>query len=182
VPNTPACARPFFLLEPNSLAISSRLKLSLVAPPSSSEDDWTRSLGKGIGERSKGLPWCVRRVVTFGGLNFMGSKLMVLAKKKSKSKANFNNIRSPRKRNGFAACVHGSGFDTVVGRAYRIMDDPDAVMDGWVRVIDESGEDYLYPTSWFIPIQLEKSSERRLSIALRSARASEAAPVRRARL
>jgi hypothetical protein len=50
-----------------------------------------------------------------------------------------------------------------------MMDDPDAVVDGWVRVIDESGEDYLYPRSWFIPIQLEKSAERRLSIALKDA-------------
>ena len=49
-----------------------------------------------------------------------------------------------------------------------MMDDPDAVVDGWVCVIDESGEDYLYPRSWFIPIQLERSAERRLSSALRS--------------
>lgn len=127
------------------------------------------------------MPWFVRRVVTFGGLNFIGSKLMALAKKKSKSKANSNSVRRAPRRNGFAVCVHGTGFDTVVGRAYQLMDDPDAVLDGWVRVIDESGEDYLYPTSWFVPIQLEKSSERRLSIALRSTRSAEPGPAGRAR-
>ena len=84
---------------------------------------------------------------------------MELAKKKSKSKVNSNSVRRAPKRGGFAVCVHGTGFDTVVGRAYRLMDDPDAVLDGWVRVIDESGEDYLYPTKFFVRIDLSRPVE-----------------------
>jgi hypothetical protein len=61
------------------------------------------------------------------------------------------------------------------------MNDPDAVLDGWVRVIDESGEDYLYPTSWFVPIQLEKGSERLLSIALKNTLSEKPISARRAR-
>lgn len=127
------------------------------------------------------MPWSVRRVVTFVGLNFIGSKLMALAKKKSKSKANSEDVQLGLKRSAVAVCVNGTGFDTVVGRAYRLMDDPDAILDGWVRVIDDSGEDYLYPTSWFVPIQLEKESERRLSTALRRLRSLVSTPARRVR-
>jgi hypothetical protein len=34
------------------------------------------------------------------------------------------------------------------------------------RIVDEEGEDYLYPRSWFVPIQLEATQKRRLSAAL----------------
>ena len=37
---------------------------------------------------------------------------------------------------------------------YRILPDEDAAKDGDLRVVDESGEDYLYPAEWFVPIDL----------------------------
>jgi hypothetical protein len=38
----------------------------------------------------------------------------------------------------------------------------DAAVDGDIRVIDESGEDYLYPAEWFVPIELPQAVEKSL--------------------
>ena len=46
----------------------------------------------------------------------------------------------------------------VVGKLYELLD-----MDagnGMLRIVDESGEDYLYPSSWFEPVELEQSMAR----------------------
>ena len=46
-------------------------------------------------------------------------------------------------------------------KLYGILPEDDAASDGDLRVIDESGEDYLYPAGWFVfidlPIAVEKS-------------------------
>ena len=39
-------------------------------------------------------------------------------------------------------------------KIYCLIPDNDAVIDGDIRVIDESGEDYLYPSSYFGPIHI----------------------------
>jgi hypothetical protein len=109
-------------------------------------------------------------MVTSAGQNFIDSKLMALAEKKSKSskpsKASGSSHSGTRRR--FAICVQGTGFDTIVGRAYQVLEDPKAKQMGCVRVLDESGEDYLYPASWFVRIRLESGSERRVAAALKT--------------
>ncbi len=50
-------------------------------------------------------------------------------------------------------------------KVYRAVDDPSAVRHGLVRVIDESGEDYLYPKDYFVPIELPRSARKVLSLA-----------------
>ena len=39
-------------------------------------------------------------------------------------------------------------------KIYQVLPDDKASKEGYVRVIDESGEDYLYPESYFISVQL----------------------------
>ena len=39
-------------------------------------------------------------------------------------------------------------------KIYRVLPDEDAAVDGDIRVVDESGEDYLYPSEWFVAIEL----------------------------
>jgi hypothetical protein len=39
-------------------------------------------------------------------------------------------------------------------KIYQVLPDADAAKHGQLRVIDESGEDYLYPASCFTPIEL----------------------------
>lgn len=56
----------------------------------------------------------------------------------------------------FVVCVRNDGFPASLEtrKIYEILPDPEASASGMARVIDESGEDYLYPAAWFIPIQL----------------------------
>jgi hypothetical protein len=53
----------------------------------------------------------------------------------------------------FAVCVNNTEYPASLERhkIYRVLPDEEAARDGDIRVIDESGEDYLYPlrpTSW----------------------------------
>jgi hypothetical protein len=41
-------------------------------------------------------------------------------------------------------------------KIYRVLLDEDAAREGDLRIIDESGEDYLYPEEWFVPIKPPK--------------------------
>ena len=62
----------------------------------------------------------------------------------------------------FVVCIDNSGYPASleVRKIYEQLPDPDAEGSDQIRIIDESGEDYLYPASSFIPIQLPKDTER----------------------
>ncbi len=57
-----------------------------------------------------------------------------------------------------------SNEDITLGRLYELVEEDAG--NGMVRIIDESGEDYLYPSSWFEPIALRDSIAIRLHDAL----------------
>ncbi len=44
-------------------------------------------------------------------------------------------------------------------KMYEVIPDPAAEKHGQIRVIDESGEDYLYPKEYFVPVSLPKNVE-----------------------
>lgn len=68
----------------------------------------------------------------------------------------------------FAICVRNEGAeDLEIRRVYQILPDARAAKDGYVRVVDESGEDYLYPADYFVPVELPREAERALSTAPR---------------
>jgi hypothetical protein len=58
----------------------------------------------------------------------------------------------------FAICVENAGYPASLElhKIYRIVADAAAARDGDVRVIDESGEDYLYPAEWFEAVELSR--------------------------
>ncbi len=68
----------------------------------------------------------------------------------------------------FAICVDNSGYPVSLEllKVYRVLPDDDAAMDGDLRIIDESGEDYLYPASHFVLIDLPQDTERVLADSL----------------
>jgi len=73
----------------------------------------------------------------------------------------------------FAICIQSDGNeDLEVGRVYPILADDSAARDGYIRVIDSSGEDYLYPADFFVPIALPAKAERALLAALSSTSAA----------
>jgi hypothetical protein len=50
-------------------------------------------------------------------------------------------------------------------KVYRILPDRIATKDNYLRVIDESGEDYLYPERYFVLIKLPQKARSALSVA-----------------
>ena len=61
-------------------------------------------------------------------------------------------------------CVRNDGYDVSLERRklYVSIADADAEKHGQLRVIDESGEDYLYPRDWFVAIELPRDLEQAL--------------------
>ncbi len=64
----------------------------------------------------------------------------------------------------FVVCVKNPGFAVSLERRkiYVALTDPTAAKHGLIRVIDESGEDYLYPKKLFLPIALPQAARRAL--------------------
>ena len=64
----------------------------------------------------------------------------------------------------FAVCVQNEGYEASleVNKIYVLVADSDAEQDGDIRVVDESGEDYLYPAEWFVPVEVPKAVEASL--------------------
>ena len=70
----------------------------------------------------------------------------------------------------FGLCLNNEGYPASleVGKLYRVIPDDDAAAHGYIRVIDESGEDYAYTASRFHLMQLPDAVERALSSASQS--------------
>lgn len=64
----------------------------------------------------------------------------------------------------FFVCINNAEYPASLElhKIYRVLPDEDAALEGDVRVIDESGEDYLYPADWFVSIELPRAVERSL--------------------
>jgi len=63
----------------------------------------------------------------------------------------------------FALCVENADCDDLEKRkVYRVLPDEDAAKDGYLRVVDESGEDYLYPESYFVVVTLPAEAQKAL--------------------
>jgi hypothetical protein len=68
---------------------------------------------------------------------------------------------------GFAVCIADTGYeDLQLRKLYRILVDAKAAELGCLRVIDESGEDYLYPVDRFVVLDLPEAMRRRLLAAI----------------
>ena len=82
----------------------------------------------------------------------------------------------------FAVCINNEGYEASLeaGKLYRAIPDDEAGSHGYVRVIDESGEDYGYSASRFFPIEVPKALEKALAAAT-ALRAEDVAQVHSAR-
>ena len=61
-------------------------------------------------------------------------------------------VEKPQPR--FVLCIRNEGSDDLEPRkVYRVLPDLPAARDGYVRVIDVSGEGYLYPADYFAPVR-----------------------------
>lgn len=64
----------------------------------------------------------------------------------------------------FALCIDNTGYQAslVAGKVYRILADPRAARDEMVRIVDESGEDYLYHKSHFVFVDFPPAVKRKI--------------------
>lgn len=77
-------------------------------------------------------------------------------------------MATTRTKKRFLLCVRNEGCEDLEPRKlYQQLPDSRAAEDGYVRVVDESGEDYLYPSNYFVVIELPREAERALAAAAR---------------
>jgi hypothetical protein len=72
--------------------------------------------------------------------------------------------RQPRQ---YAICVKNRGYSASLElrKVYRLIPDSSAAARQFVRVVDESGEDYLYPEDFFVPIEVPEAAKTAFSRA-----------------
>jgi hypothetical protein len=91
-------------------------------------------------------------------------------------------VKRPAK---FALCIRTHGSEDLEPRkVYQVLPDRVADREGYVRIVDESGEDYLYPEECFVPVRLPVAVVRNLEAADRSEPANirlQPTPSRRSR-
>lgn len=59
----------------------------------------------------------------------------------------------------FALCIRNDECDDLeLRKVYQVLPDKRAEKDGYIRVLDESGEDYLYPESYFVFVKLPRKA------------------------
>ena len=82
------------------------------------------------------------------------------------SKSNATSTKSHRVKKSSSSrtpamviCILNTGYEVSLEprKVYEVLRDPDAARHGQLRVVDESGEDYLYPQSHFAEIVLPQS-------------------------
>ena len=74
------------------------------------------------------------------------------------------NMNESDERSQFAVCINNKGYEASleVGKLYRTIPDDYAHSHEYIRIIDESGEDYGYSKSRFFPIEVPQALERAL--------------------
>ena len=80
--------------------------------------------------------------------------------KKSSASGILTKTGKPRGRSAaeFVVCIQNSGYPASLElhKIYRVVPDEEAIRDGDLRIVDESGEDYLYPAEWFAAVELPR--------------------------
>lgn len=64
----------------------------------------------------------------------------------------------------FVVCVHSGEYDGTLElrKVYEVLPDESAEKRQYLRIIDESGEDYLYPQAWFVSVSVPAGVEQLL--------------------
>src|SRR5215510_8009928 len=96
--------------------------------------------------------------------SYTGMRPMELGSGKSNGSGTWINRmqHSENVRPLFAVCINNTEYPASLERhkIYQVLPDEEAAGDGDIRVIDESGEDYLYPASFFVVIEVPQEVER----------------------
>ena len=73
--------------------------------------------------------------------------------------------RQPRSRSGFAVCIDNHGYEASLeaGKLYRVLPDVEAEAHGYLRIVDESGEDYGYSGDRFFRLDVPRALAQALA-------------------
>jgi hypothetical protein len=75
-------------------------------------------------------------------------------------------MKRQKEEKRFVVCIRNESCeDLELRKIYQVMPDEDAAKEGFTRVVDESGDDYLYPADYFLPIELSKDLVKALIAA-----------------
>lgn len=74
----------------------------------------------------------------------------------------------PASSRKFVICLRNKGYEVSLEprKIYQVLSDRDAEAHQQLRIIDESGDDYLYPTNYFTPIELPPSVRKAVLTAV----------------
>lgn len=69
-----------------------------------------------------------------------------------------------KKNSHFALCINNNDYPASleVGKLYKVIEDDEAAAEGYIRVIDESGEDYAFASNRFHMVELPAKIEKEL--------------------
>jgi len=64
----------------------------------------------------------------------------------------------------FAVCIDNTDYEAslVLKKLYSVLPDPRAAKDDFVRIVDESGEDYLFHKSHFVFVDLPRGVKKKI--------------------
>jgi hypothetical protein len=91
-------------------------------------------------------------------------RLMASGKDGSRSRDSWTeDMRTRTQLPKFAICLKDTDAeDLVVRKIYQVLPDDDAAHEKYLRIVDESGEDYLYPARYFFVLELPQQVSRLL--------------------
>ena len=120
----------------------------------------------GDGGSSRGEPVSDSPMGASDGLTYTGTKLTELAVEISRLNVTWNETMIKQKKY-FAICVDNADYEAslILRKVYEIIPDETAVKDDLLRIVDESGEDYLYHKSHFVVVEFPVEVEHALLAA-----------------
>ena len=75
-------------------------------------------------------------------------------------------MKKEKKEQLFVLCIENKDCEDLEKRKiYQVLPNDKAAKEGYLRVIDESGENYLYPQSYFILVQLPRGAQEAMQVA-----------------
>jgi hypothetical protein len=120
--------------------------------------------GPGRWRKLKGAATVRPGVVGYAKSSCTGMRRTASAKGRSRSSVTLiSDMGRKKSEPRFVVCVRNEDCEDLEARKiYRVLPDEAAAADGLLRVVDESGEDYLYPSEYFMVIELTRDLEKAL--------------------
>lgn len=125
--------------------------------------------GRGRWRKRKGIARCAWPTTASTSQRFIGMKQPASVRKSSRSSGSFKTTgRQPgRASNQLVICVRNEGYEASLElrKIYVVQEDSEAEAHRLLRVVDESGEGYLYPRSNFLSVILPPATQRAILAA-----------------